>query len=156
MEQADPVMSAALALGPATRLAVIDGFVHRDGILYLAADTGSIGEDGAVDAERLRTSTSASRSRLLSVRTSPERVALHLATDVPLPRSYEQVMTLSLLAETDGIILHSASAWIILTRAEIQSALIRRRRLAAKASASAAAPESATEAATATEDASAL
>jgi hypothetical protein len=138
MEPADPIMSAALALGPGTRLAVIDGLVHHDGILYLAADAGAIGEDGAVDAERLRTSTSASasRSHLLSVRVSPDGPALHLATDVPVPRSYEQVMTLSLLADTDGIILHSGSVWITMTRAEIQSALTRRRRLAAKASAS--------------------
>ena len=72
MEQLrDEGMLAALALGPGTRLAVIDAFVHRDGILYLAADSTAIGHDGIVEPAELRTTTSAAGVRVLAVHTSP-------------------------------------------------------------------------------------
>ncbi len=134
MEQPhDAGMLAALALGPGTRLAVIDSFVHRDGILYLAAEPGSIGPDGTVDAARLGTVISTAGARVLAVHTSSAEVAARPTTDVPVPHSYEAVLDAALLAECDGLILHSGSSWIVLARTEVKSALTRRRRLATRA-----------------------
>jgi hypothetical protein len=134
MEQpSDAEMHAALSLGPATRLAVIDAFVHRDGTLYLAADPSSIRQEGTVDAAHLRTETSAAGARVLTVHTSPVEVAARRATDVPVPQSYEDVLNAALLAQGDGLLLTSGASWIILAKSEVQSALTRRRRLASKA-----------------------
>jgi hypothetical protein len=141
MEHAhDAGMLVALAAGPGTRIAVIDRFVHRNGTLYLSAESASIGSDGTVEAGLLRTETSASGARLLCVHTSPIGVAERMRTDVPIAQSYEAVLDAALLADGDGLILHSDADWIILTRTELRSALTRRRRLATKAAGSAAAP----------------
>jgi len=145
MEQpSDAEMHAALSLGPATRLAVIDAFVHRDGTLYLAADPSVIHPQGTVEAAHLRTVTSASGARVLAVHASPVDVARREATDVPVPQSYEDVLNAALLAQGDGLILSSGGSWIILATTEVQSALTRRRRLAAKAAKKAAKDSGAT------------
>jgi len=134
MEQSHDVeMTAALALGPGTRIAVIDNFVHRDGVLFLGADPTSIGHDGTVDAAQLRTATSAAGSRVLAVHTSPSCVAVRESRDVPLARSYEAVLDAAVLAECDGLILNSGSSSIVLARTEVRTALARRRRLATRA-----------------------
>ena len=136
MEQPhDAGMLTALEAGHGTRITVIDRFVHHDGVLYLAADTASVDADGGVDAARLRTAQTAAGARTLSVHTSPVGAAKHAANDIPVPRSYEAVLAAAVLGECDGLILTSGSAWITLTRTEIQAALTRRRRLAAKAAA---------------------
>ncbi len=129
----DAGMLAALGLGPGTRLAVIDGFVHRDGILYLAADPAAVGHDGAVDAVHLRRTKSPNGARVLAVHTSPRAVTRHCGDDVPVPQQYETVLNATLIADCDGLMLRSGSAEIILTRTEIRAALSRRQRLAQRA-----------------------
>ncbi len=128
----DVGMLSALALGPGTRLAVIDAFVHRDGILYLAADPSSIGEDGIADSAQLGTTISASGMRVLTAHTSPVGVGTGGAAEVPVPHAYEAVLSSALLAECEGLMLNSGSSWIILARTEVRSALTRRRRLATR------------------------
>ncbi len=128
-------MLVALGAGPGTRIAVIDRFVHGDGTLYLASESTSIGSDGTVDAGLLRTETSANGARLLCADTSPIGVARRTRTDIPIPQSYEAVLDAALLADGDGLMLHSDTDWIILTRTEVRSALTRRQRLATKAAA---------------------
>lgn len=129
-ELEDAGMRAALALGPGTRLAVIDSFVHRDGVLYLAAAPAAVGHDGAVDAAHLRRAKSASGAHVLAVHTSPRAVERLCGDDVPVPQQYETVLNATLTAECDGLMLRSGSAEIILTRTEIRAALSRRQRLA--------------------------
>ena len=149
MEQPhDAGMRAALELGPGTRLAVIDAFVHRDGTLYLAAPANTIEPEGTVDAAQLRSATSPTGTRVLAVHTSPTQVALRGATDVPVPQSYEAVLRAALLAECDGILLNSGVSWIVLTGSEVKSALTRRRRIAARAGANSGAGSAATSSAT--------
>ena len=134
MEQlSDAGMLAALTLGPGSRIAVIDGFVHGDGILYLAAAPEWIDPDGWVDESRLRTATSPTGARVLTVHTSPSGTAVGVAADIPVARPYEAVLNATLVAECDGLILHSGASKIILTRTEVRVALIRRQRLATKA-----------------------
>lgn len=139
-QPSDAGMLVALGAGPGTRIAVIDRFVHREGTLYLSADSASIGPDGTVEAGRLRTETSATGARLLCVHTSPIGVAERVRTDIPIAQSYEAVLDAALLAEGEGLILHSDSDWIILTRTEVRAALMRRRRLATRAAGSKSAP----------------
>lgn len=129
----DAGMLAALALGPGTRLAVIDGFVHRDGVLFLAADPAALGHDGAVDAAHLRTTKSANGAHVLAVHTSPRAVNRHCDKDVPVPQGYETVLNATLAVDCDGLMLRSGSSEIILTRTEIRAALSRRQRLAQRA-----------------------
>lgn len=131
----DTGMLAALALGAGTRLAVIDSFVHHDGQLYLAADPDSVAHDGTVDVGRLRTSTCPAGHRMLAVHTSPAEVAARQAGDVPVPHSYEDVLSVALVAGCDGLLLTSGSSWITLGTTEVKAALTRRRRMASRAAA---------------------
>ena len=132
-ELEDGGMLAALALGPGTRLAVIDSFVHRDGTLYLAAAPAAVEQDGSVDAAHLRTMKSPNGAHVLAVHTSPRAVTRLCGDDVPVPQQYETVLNATLIADCDGLMLRSGSAEIVLTRTEIRAALSRRQRLAQRA-----------------------
>lgn len=135
MEAGDVGMAAALERGAGARLAVIDGFVHGDGTLYLGTDADphdTSGEAAAIDPNRLRSTLTASGARVLCVHTSAARVAIHCATDAIVEQSYEGVLSAASLADCDGIQLESGSSSIVLARTEVSAALSRRRRLAAR------------------------